>query len=201
MTSPHPLAAAQWQSKDDCIALAEMWEHDEAKREAEKIVGNLATELGDTHTVVDLGCGNGRMVGALPDFRSYRGYDTSPYLIDLAIERYHINKRCRFEQRDLFAPWPYRTPVDILICVHVARHYPEPLVVLQRALEWPAWGYILSALHGPEHVDLLNGVCLSTAELDEFMATTESIPVGVVEQGDPGGMQVRYWSMRRDRER
>jgi SAM-dependent methyltransferase len=195
---PNPLADVQWQSRAECEALAAMWATDAAKLEAEAMIGEMVAGLGDTHTIIDLGCGNGRLVDRLPAFRRYHGYDTSPHFVDMAIETHHINKRCAFEVRDIFGPWGHRTPVDVLICVHVARHYDYPLEVLRRAVEWPAKAYVLSALHGPEHVALLNGVCLSTDELNYFMATTRGFSmVASVEQGDAGGMQVRYWSMRR----
>lgn len=192
---PHPLAAAQWLSPEGCRELMEIWERSPAKHEAELIVGRLVADLGQGNydSIVEVGCGNGRLIDNLPAFRIYRGYDISPYLIEAAVRQYRVNKRCRFAIHDLFDPPPYRRAVDVLLCVHVARHYPDPLAVLARALEWPARHHVLSALHGPRHEDLLNGVVLATEELDAFIARSGYELLATVEQVETG---VPRWSVR-----
>ncbi len=199
MIRPHPLAETQWLSEQGCRELAELWERSPSKQEAELIVGELVARLGPGNydSIVDLGCGNGRLIDNLPAFRSYRGYDISPHLIALAVRQYRVNRRCRFAVHNLFDPPPHRRAVDVVLCVHVARHYPEPLAVLRRALEWPARHYVLSALHGPRREELLNGVVLATTELDSFINESGMELLESVEQRELGSAwSVRYFSLR-----
>lgn len=197
---PHPLAEAQWLSPEGCRDLMEIWERSPTKREAELIVGRLVACLGEGNhdSVVEIGCGNGRLIDNLPAFRIYRGYDISPHLVEAATRQYRVNRRCRFAIHDLFDPPPYRRAVDVVLCVHVARHYPDPLAVLRRALEWPARHYVMSALHGPMRTDLLNGIVLTTAELDAFLDRLPHTVLAAVEQVEPSNptWSVRYWSLR-----
>lgn len=195
---PHPLAEAQWQSEEGCHNLVELWEADEAKHEAEEIVGRLVRALGKHETIIELGCGAGRIIPHLPEFKRYWGYDVSQPLLAEARRVFGSDRRCRFQARDLFSvpKGRKRNPVDVVICVHVARHYLDPIAVLGQALEWPARsGHVLSALHAPERRDLLNGICLATDELDAFLAEAGEV-VEVVEQPIGDGMSVRYVALR-----
>ncbi len=199
---PHPLAEAQWQSEEGCRDLIRLWKVDEAKHEAEEIVGKLVSALGQHESIVELGCGTGRIIPHLPEFRRYMGYDSSNLLLDEARRAFGADKRVRFAQRDLFdvPKSRRRTPVDVVICVHVARHYPEPVEVLKGAMRWAAQGYVLSALHGPDRRELLNGVCLATAELDAFLSEAGET-VETVDQPVGDGMSVRYVALRRRQKR
>jgi len=194
---PHPLAEAQWQSEDGATRLIRLWQTSPAKREAEEIVGRLVRILGKHDSIIELGCGAGLIIPHLPKFKRYLGYDTSTYLLAEALDRFEADKRCRFDVRDMFDIPKYRLrrPVDVVICVHVARHYLDPVKVLRQAIHWPARGYVLSALHGPERRDLLNGICLATEELDAFL-TEAGETVDFVEQPVGDAMMVRYVALR-----
>ncbi|GAB4565342.1 MAG: hypothetical protein Kow0047_15820 [Anaerolineae bacterium] len=197
----HPLAWRDWQDEKKCRELVMLWMYDEAKREAEQIVGRLVRALGKHDTIIELGCGIGLNIPHLPRFKRYLGYDTSAHLIAEAMDRYEGDSRCRFDMRDMFDIPRYRIshPVDVVICVHVARHYLDPLEVLRQALRWPARGYVLSALHSRQRMELLNGVSLSTSELDAFMNEAGEI-VGTMEQPVGNGLSVRYFAVRRQQD-
>ena len=118
---------------------------------------------------------------------------TGSYQIELAQAQFGDDKRCRFEVYDFRQGSRYKQRQDVVVCVHVARHYDDPIGLLRQAMVWPARYYVFSALHAPARRELLNGVCLATAELDAVLG--EWPVIEVVEQAIEDGMSVRYWSM------
>ncbi|MCD6290042.1 MAG: class I SAM-dependent methyltransferase [Anaerolineae bacterium] len=193
MAEAHTLALEQWQSEYGCHTLNDLWQRDEGKAEAERITGRLVANLPRHRSIIDLGCGSGRLIPTLPEFERYRGFDLSSYQIELAQARFGDDKRCRFEVYDFRQGSRYKQRQDVVVCVHVARHYDDPIGLLRQAMVWPARYYVFSALHAPARRELLNGVCLATAELDAVLG--EWPVIEVVEQAIEDGMSVRYWSM------
>lgn len=160
------LAWEQWTSPEGARALLDLWQNSQAKREQEKLVGRLASQVQPLRSIVEVGCGAGLLVPYLPEFKRYRGYDVSKALIAEAKERFKDDKRVRFAVHDLRDPAPYKRPVDLVICADVAVHYQEPVEVLAWVVRnWPAHHYLLSAAYGPEDVRLLNAHILSHKEL------------------------------------
>jgi SAM-dependent methyltransferase len=192
---PHPLALELWLTEQGCEQLIQLWENDAGKHEAEAIVGKLVSELPRHSMIVDLGCGNARLVACLPPFRRYVGVDFSEPLLSWACNRYGADKRVRFKLDDFVIGQPlYRQRQDVVLCVHVARHYSDPLALLRGALRWPARYYVFSVLHGPTHQELLNGVIVATAELDAAIPQIGRL-LQQIEQPGANETSVRYFSL------
>lgn len=189
---PYTLALEQWNSAEGCQALEEHWQASPYKAQAEQIVAGLVAGLPQHDRIVELGCGSGRLVQHLPPFRRYLGFDLSPHLLASAREAHAADSRCTFAERNLFSGAPYKRPVDVLLCVHVARHYPHPWELLRTVVElWPSRFYVVSLLHGPERQELINGVVLATGELEAGLTTLGQVLVQA-EQPTPDGLAVRY---------
>jgi SAM-dependent methyltransferase len=171
MMEPYALALEQWNSEQGCLDLMDHWERSEHKHQAERLIGQMVSSLPHHATVVDLGCGPGRLVGALPEFTSYRGYDISATLLQAARGRYAADTRCMFLERNAFSGAPYRKPADVLLCIDLSRHYPDPMAFLLGVIErWPARAYLVNVLHGPKAVELINGTCMATADADRGLS-------------------------------
>jgi len=160
----YPLAADQWRSKQGCQDLIELFRTSQDKLAEEELVGELVASLPHHKTVVDLGCGPGRMISQLPDSVYYRGYDTSPYLLQEARRVYGQNARRKFLNRDLFAGAPYKRAVDVLLAIGLTRHYTDPVGLAAEIMSgWPAKAYVFDFLHAPKAVELINAYCMATA--------------------------------------
>jgi SAM-dependent methyltransferase len=189
----YDMAAEQWQDEEGSADLVAHFDTSDKKHEAEQMVAGLVAGLDKHTTVVDLGCGPGRYASALPTYRTYKGYDTSPHLLAAARAANKGRKGVRFFERDLFAGAPYKKAVDVVLSIDTSRHYRDPLAMLAELVElWPARCYVFSILHGPDHAELINGVCLATADVDAWMSRIGPIPVQI-DQPITGGMSVRYF--------
>jgi len=193
----YELAQQQWDNEQGSADLVEHFQTSDNKTEAEKMVAGLVANLDQHATIVDLGCGPGRYVAALPAFRTYKGYDTSDHLLTAARTANKGVKGVRFFNRDLFEGADYKRPVDVVLSIDTSRHYHYPLPMLDELVElWPARAYVFSILHGPEDTQLINGRCLATADVDAWM-DGKHIPVQI-DQPISGGMFVRYIVLERE---
>jgi len=193
MVQVHEMALNQWHSPRGVRALRRLWDGSRRKREAERIVGDLVAACERHDRIVDLGCGSGRMIAALPGFRRYYGFDISPDLLDVAKERFGGDRRCKFYLHDfLKGPRSRRMKPDVVLCVHVARHYDDPIALLGEVMRlWPARYYVFSVLCASEARDLLNGRCVAKADVDAFVAEAGGVCKRMV-QSDVDGMEVHY---------
>ncbi len=196
---PYPKAQEQWQDEQGCQELIALWGDLAEKAMEEALVGRLVAELPAHKTVVDLGCGSGRVIPCLPEFARYRGFDTSPHLLAAAQTTYAADRRCTFTAQDLFAGAPYKRPVDVLLSIGVTRHYTDPYAVARQIMAtWPAKFYVFDFLHyaGPA-VDLLNARCLAS---DALAAELASLGLVVARDDQPliDGMLVTYVVIRPD---
>lgn len=159
-------AQAQWQSEDGTNRLIRHFESSAEKQEAEELVAQWVADV-PHQVVVDLGCGPGRMAAVLPKtVKTYRGYDTSEHFLAVAKATFGDRKHV-FRQRDLFEGASYRKPADVLLAIGLTRHYDEPINLARVILDkWPAKHYIFDFLHHDRpREELINGVCLNTADL------------------------------------
>lgn len=80
----------------------------------------------DESRVLDIGCGNGRFLGALKnDTVSYTGVDFSDKLITIAKERYHARPQTIFQTADALAlPFPDHS-FDLALSFAVLHHIPS----------------------------------------------------------------------------
>lgn len=190
---PHEIALKQWSNLDGVCSLLELWDYAQSKTDAEAIVAEMFTETPKHGSVVELGCGAGRLIAGMKEMRKYLGIDLSPDLLAVARERYADDKRVKFIQANFTEIEPtYKRPVDVVVCVHVARHYADPLAVLWAALDWPAKHYLFSVLHSPGRKNLLNGVSVATQDLDDELETL-GIVLASREQPIGDEMSVRYF--------
>jgi SAM-dependent methyltransferase len=163
------------------------------KRALEERVGGLVAAV-PHQTVVDLGCGPGRYVTALPAFKTYRGYDISPRLLAEAERLYADRADVTFTSRSIFDGAPYKRPVDVLLSIDTSRHYRDPLGLLRYIVaHWPARHYLFSILYGETAADLLNVRHISRAELDAGVPELGRLVAEYDEDLRPSyGLNVRY---------
>ncbi len=192
----HERALRQWQTPEGVRALVHTWETAASKAEAERIVGELVARCDRHDRIVELGCGTGRLIAALPRFRRYYGFDWSAELLTLARERWGNDKRCSFEALDfLEGPPNPRLRPHVLLCVHVARHYSDPIALMRRVMTlWPARWYVFSVLCGPQARELLNCYCVPCAAVDAF--ASEAGAEAMMGQAEADGMATQYLLVR-----
>jgi SAM-dependent methyltransferase len=172
----HPKAVEEWSTKEGTDNLIRLWDTMPTKPDTEKLIADMVERCPEHSFIVDLGCGPGRKLAVLPEHRTYRGYDVSELFIKAAIERYGNDSQHSFQVRNLFDGAPNRRPSDVLLCIDVAQHYPDPLDLLRFvSVRWPAHHYIFTILHGPERVELLNGYVVATTDLDSYLAEFGSV--------------------------
>ncbi|MCF7795174.1 class I SAM-dependent methyltransferase [Patescibacteria group bacterium] len=75
--------------------------------------------------VLDVGCGNGRLVNELEGSIDYLGVDNSKSLIDIAKEKYEDNKKYNFKVLDVFEIDKLEEKYDYIFLVAVLQHIPS----------------------------------------------------------------------------
>ena len=187
----YPLAQAQWDSPDGCRDLLQLWQTAPGKLVAEQMVGRLV-KLRRPKTIVDLGCGSGRLIPHLGAFKMYRGYDTCVTLLGEAISVYGTRRRVAFSNRDIRQGAPDVQPVDLVLSVDTSCHYMDPLGWLAEIMAlWPARAYLFNVLHGPKTLELINGKCLATADVATGLPRLGYV-VAQQDQELDGDLKARY---------
>jgi 2-polyprenyl-3-methyl-5-hydroxy-6-metoxy-1,4-benzoquinol methylase len=94
-----------------------------------KMIDNNALQ---PHSICEVGCGAGEILRqlqlSLSDNVSYRGYDISPYAIELAKKR--ENERLFFSCEDFLLKTT--DPIDLLLCIDVFEHVEDYLGFLRQ---------------------------------------------------------------------
>lgn len=103
-------------------------------------VGHLAPRLAgeaelaevlppDVARAVDLGCGDGRLLGlvldARPEVVEAIGLDSSPPMLDLARQRFAGDPRVAIREHDLGRPLPDLGPLDVVVSGFAIHHLPH----------------------------------------------------------------------------
>lgn len=85
--------------------------------------------LANSQEILDLGCGNGRLVQLFEKYKDikYLGIDSSKGLIDLAKENYKDKNWVRFENIDLLEMEKVEGRYDVIFLNAVWQHFPEVL--------------------------------------------------------------------------
>lgn len=84
------------------------------------VLASLAAEVREGSSVLDLGCGNGRLLKALPNVNfSYTGIDSNPYLLSVARERYPDRQ---FVQESLETLELHGSHYDSIYCIATLHH-------------------------------------------------------------------------------
>lgn len=175
----HPIAQQQWQDPVGCRDLVDFWSSSPDKIAGEKLVGEMVAdfraELGHRLTVADLGCGAGRLVPWISEHcTQYVGYDTAPELLAYARSAYGRSHKCKFVARDVLVGAPTRAPMDLVLSIDTSRHYLQPLDMLEDIVQgWPARGHLLTVLHSPAQIALLNGVSVATLAFQAWLSARE----------------------------
>ncbi len=78
-------------------------------------------EVKENASVLDVGCGNGRLLLGLPKEINYTGIDFSTVLLERAVE---THPKARFLETDITKPvvWKHLTQFDYIFCIAVIHH-------------------------------------------------------------------------------
>ncbi|MEK7164778.1 MAG: class I SAM-dependent methyltransferase [Patescibacteria group bacterium] len=96
-------------------------------------VKDLLSDIKSDVSVLDIGCGTGRVRQALPADLDYTGLDNSPELLEVARRKYANNKFVQADARDL--PLPDNS-FDVVLLIATVHHFfaqADRLKVLQEA--------------------------------------------------------------------
>jgi 2-polyprenyl-3-methyl-5-hydroxy-6-metoxy-1,4-benzoquinol methylase len=86
---------------------------------------NIAKSIPSTSKVLDIGCGNGRLVEELKEDVHYLGVDNSEELINIAKEKYKNNKNYKFQVLDILELDRLKEDYDYVFLVAVLQHIPS----------------------------------------------------------------------------
>ena len=136
--------------RDYFVASDPQWDNPEqmdreARTAVEFLVTGMDTSALAASSVLEIGCGTGRLVGHLLDrARDYTGIDISAEMIDEATSRCAKHAGARFFVSDgLHLPGPARDrEYGLILAVAVFIHCPRPVI---RALLASAWNHLASA--------------------------------------------------------
>lgn len=125
------------------------------------------TPLSDVQTILDFGCGCGRVLRHWADLPAeVHGCDYNPVLIDWCRQRLSF---AQFETNGLEPPLPYpAASFDLIYALSVFTHLPEPLHsrwVAELARVLRPGGHLIISTHGEAYLDTL-----SATERDRFHA-------------------------------
>jgi len=96
-------------------------------------IKDLLSGIPSQCSVLDIGCGTGRIRQVLPDNLDYTGLDNSPELLEVAKRRYPNNKFIQADAREL--PFPDKS-FDAVLVIATVHHFlkkEERLAVLKEA--------------------------------------------------------------------
>ncbi|KKT45892.1 MAG: hypothetical protein UW35_C0028G0021 [Candidatus Collierbacteria bacterium GW2011_GWF2_44_15] len=81
-------------------------------------------KVGSKESLLDVGCGNGRLLLGLPKTIKYTGLDISPKLLEEAQKKYPNNN---FIETDITKPeiWKHLGEFDHIFCVALMHHLPD----------------------------------------------------------------------------
>lgn len=95
--------------------------------------------LGSNFSVLDVGCGSGRVAVLLADAGARRvvGIDVAPRMLELARELSRargVEARCEFIEAD-FMSWPVKERFDVVVALGVFDYLAEPQPFLRRMID------------------------------------------------------------------
>jgi 2-polyprenyl-3-methyl-5-hydroxy-6-metoxy-1,4-benzoquinol methylase len=100
----------------------------------ENFFSNLNVDISKVHSVLDLGCGDGRLSGLLDSSKGYVGVDYSNVRIDRAKKTY---PQRRFYHDDLhrFIDSNNLRFYDLIVCIEVLEHLEDPKLLLNNIIQ------------------------------------------------------------------
>jgi trans-aconitate methyltransferase len=142
-------ATKLWADSDRCKAMITMWQDSEEKTVHEVLVRDwVGTDF--LGSVVDIGCGAGRLAGVL-SYGTYIGYDQSLEMLGMAMQDH---PSLQFTLVDIFN-FQDDEFYDTLVMLDVAQHQKDPIGAVLRVLDiWKVGRCIISLLVGPEREEL-----------------------------------------------
>ena len=98
--------------------------------------------------ILDIGCGEGlvaaRLAARLGHAFQYRGVDINPHSVELARELNREHPQLQFDTADIMASRLDADGADLVMCLEVLEHLPEPFRALQRIVALSADTVIVS---------------------------------------------------------
>ena len=160
-----PNAAQMWQGRS-LVKMLHDWDSNPLKWRNDRLIAQI---VGDAKRVADLGCGDGRLATLLPNVEEYKGYDSSPDMIEAARKRCARLEHASFGVCDVFRESAL-AHFDVAVLYDVAIHQKAPLRAVQTVLDlWSADRYVFTLLVGPVREELQASVVVSSAELRQFV--------------------------------
>src|SRR3989338_8796798 len=96
-------------------------------------IKDLLSEIRSGSSVLDIGCGTGRVRQVLPTNLDYTGLDNSPELLEVAQRRYPNNKFIQPDARQLPLPDKFFDAVLLIAVVHHFLNKQDRMKVLSEA--------------------------------------------------------------------
>jgi len=143
-----PLAVEIWKEPDDMVA---QWAANPWKDHHEQLVSGWCGEVAN---VADVGCGAGRYASVIKWTNTYRGYDQSIRMVQLAMRDNGEALGAHFFVKDILDCATHYGS-DVVLFLDVAQHYQDPIGAINAMLKcWHAPRYMVSMVTGTHAEEL-----------------------------------------------
>jgi 2-polyprenyl-3-methyl-5-hydroxy-6-metoxy-1,4-benzoquinol methylase len=103
----------------------------QTRRKPWPIMELIKSHIAKADSIIDIGCGSGRLSEMTPDYKKYLGLDNSSELISLAKTTYSNRKNIKFQATDIVTNNIPNNHFDLALMIAVIHHIPTKKLRLQ----------------------------------------------------------------------